>query len=211
MAKPENSSTVVFDISRTISGISRGHPTGIDRVERAYLEHFLEHPDPVLFLARFNKQSTILDQAAIQELFGLIQRNGPWDEPDIIDKLGRQKYRNTAPIRKTIRRLSLSWPFLGRGLKNHAPAGFIYLNVGHEKLWPSLWPKLRLNGAGKIVAMIHDLIPIDFPQFTAPNRAKNFDKRMQALTPHADFFIYNSSDTEHRMQRWLEKRCPKHI
>lgn len=53
--------------------------------------------------------------------------------------------------------------------------------------------------------MIHDLIPIDFPQFATPQTTTNFNKRMQALTRHADFFIYNSSDTEQRMQHWLER------
>ena len=119
--------------------------------------------------------------------------------------LGRRKYGQAAPIRNTVRRLALSWPFLGRGLKTHAPTGFIYLNVGHGKLRPSLWLKLRRSGAGKIVAMVHDLIPIDFPQFTTPKSTAIFGTRMQALTRHADFFIYNSNNTELRMQRWFEK------
>lgn len=205
MAQKGDKSTVVFDISRTISGASQGFLTGIDRVERAYLEHFLESPNPVLFLARFNSQSALLNQQSMRELYTLIKQNGPWDKPGISALLGRRKHRTASPIRNTVRRLAVSWPFLGRGLKTHAPAGFIYLNVGHEKLRPSLWPKLRRSGAGKIVAMIHDLIPIDFPQFTAPKKTANFGVRMQALTRHADFFIYNSSDTEQRMQRWFEK------
>ena len=205
MAQKGSTPTVVLDISRTISGASQGFLTGIDRVERAYLEHFLNSPKPVIFLARFKGQSALLDQNSMRKLYTLIQQNGPWDKPGIGALLGRRKYRAAAPIRNTVRRLAISWPFLGRGLKTHAPAGFIYLNVGHEKLWPSLWPKLRRSGAGKIVAMIHDLIPIDFPQFTAPRSTANFATRMQALTRHADFFIYNSADTEQRMQRWFDK------
>ena len=205
MARKGNTATVVFDISRTISGASQGFLTGIDRVERAYLEHFLEFPGPVLFLARFNRQSALLDQQSMRELYTLIQQNGPWDKPGIGAFIGRRKYRTAAPIRHTVRRLALAWPFLGRGLKAHVPAGFIYLNVGHEKLHPSLWPKLRRSGAGKIAVLIHDLIPIDFPQFSPPRSTANFGLRMKALTQHADFFIYNSSDTEQRMHRWFEK------
>ena len=205
MTKKSNTPTVVFDISRTISGASQGFLTGIDRVERAYLEHFLKSPNPVLFLARFNPQSALLNQQSMQELYTLIQQNGPWDKSGFGAFLGRRKYRKSAPIRNTVRRLALSWPFLERGLKTHAPTGFIYLNVGHEKLLPSLWPKLRRGGAGKIVTMIHDLIPIDFPQFATSKSTANFGLRMQALTQHADFFIYNSSDTEQRMQRWFKE------
>jgi glycosyltransferase involved in cell wall biosynthesis len=205
MAQKGSTSTVVFDISRTISGASQGFLTGIDRVERAYLEHFLESPNPVVFLARFNTQSALLNQQSMRELYTLIQQNGPWDKPGIGAILGRRKYRTAAPIRHTVRRLALSWPFLERGLKTHAPSGFTYLNVGHEKLLPSLWPKLRRSGAGRIVAMIHDLIPIDFPQFTVAKSTVNFGIRMQALTQNADFFIYNSTDTEQRMHRWFGK------
>ncbi len=205
MALKGSTPTVVIDISRTISGAGQKFLTGIDRVERAYMEHFLESPNPVLFLARFDVQSALLDQQSMRELYALIQQNGPWDKPGIGGLLGRRRHRMAAPIRNTVRRLALSWPYLARGLKTHAPAGFIYLNVGHEKLRPGLWPKLRRSGAGKIVVMIHDLIPIDFPQFTTPKSTANFGARMQALTRHADFFIYNSSDTEKRMQRWFTK------
>ena len=205
MAPKSDTQTVVFDVSRTITGASRGFLTGIDRVERAYLEHFLNSPRPVLFLVRFKGKSALLTQHSMQELYTLIQQSGPWDTPGIGASLRRPKRRAAAPIRATVRRLAISWPFLQRGLKAHAPDGFTYLNVGHEQLHPSLWPKLKRSGAGKIIAMIHDLIPIDFPQLTAPKSTANFGLRMQALTRHADFFIYNSSDTKHRMQRWFEK------
>lgn len=205
MVRKGKTATVVFDISRTISGATQGFVTGIDRVERAYLEHFLNSPRPVLFLARFKGQSALLNRQSMRELYALIQKNGPWDKSGIGALLGRRKYGQATPIRNTVRRLALSWPFLGRGLRTHAPAGFIYLNVGHGKLQPGLWPKLRRSGAGKIVAMIHDLIPIDFPQFTTPKSTAIFGTRMQALTRHADFFIYNSNNTELRMQRWFEK------
>jgi glycosyltransferase involved in cell wall biosynthesis len=205
MARNGNTATVVFDISRTISGANRGFLTGIDRVERAYLEHFLKSPNPVLFLARFNRGSALLNRQSMWELYKLIQQNGPWDKPEIWMLLGRGRHRRSAPIRKTVRRLALSWPFLGRALKAHAPTGFTYLNVGHEKLRPSLWPKLKRGGADKIVAMIHDLIPIDFPQFSTPRSTENFGIQMKALTQHADFFIYNSTDTEQRMHRRLKE------
>ncbi len=205
MTQKNNKPTVVFDISRTISSTGRGFLTGIDRVERAYLEHFLKAPTPVLFLARFNAQFALLNQQSMRELYTFIAQDGPWDKPKFNTSRSRQRHRKTASIQATVRRLATSWPFLGRGLKAHAPNGFIYLNVGHEKLVPSLWRQLRRAGAVKIIAMIHDLIPIDFPQFTPPKSTARFASRMRALTQNADYFIYNSSDTEQRMQHWFEK------
>ena len=205
MTGERNTPTVVLDVSRTISGIGKGRPTGIDRVERAYLNHFLNSQKPVLFLARFNHGSALLDQQSMFKLYPRIENDGPWDKPGIFDKFMHLKNRNFAPVRGTLRRLALSSPFLGRSLKRHAPNGFIYVNVGHSKLLPKLWPKLRENGAAKIVAMVHDLIPIDFPQFTTPKSTEKFSKRMRALTQNADYLVYNSSDTERRMHNWFEK------
>lgn len=205
MANEDNTSTVVFDISRTISGIGKGYPTGIDRVERAYLEHFLNSGKPVLYIARFNRVSALLDQRSMSELYSRIQNDGPWDRSGVLDRLISLRNRDFAPIRKTIRRLSLSWLFPEHALKKHARKGFVYLNVGHGKLVPSLWPKLLRSKVGNIVVMVHDLIPIDFPQFATPQSTKNFGTRMRALTHNADFIIYNSSDTEQRMQHWFEK------
>lgn len=205
MTGERNTPTVVLDISRTISGIGKGRPTGIDRVERAYLEHFLKSQKPVLFLARFNHGSALLGQKSMFELYSRIKNDGPWGKPSIFDKLMHLKNRDFAPVRRTLQRLSLSSPFLGHSLKKHVPNGFIYLNVGHSKLLPNLWQKLRENGAAKIVVMVHDLIPIDFPQFTTSKSTENFGRRMRVLTQNADYLIYNSSDTERRMQHWFKK------
>lgn len=78
MAIEDNTPKVVFDISRTISGIGKGYPTGIDRVERTYLPHFLKSKKPILFLARFNRSTALLDQQSMQELYPRIKNNGPW-------------------------------------------------------------------------------------------------------------------------------------
>ncbi|OUS05766.1 hypothetical protein A9Q96_11250 [Rhodobacterales bacterium 52_120_T64] len=205
MEQKGSTSTVVIDISRTISGADKGFLTGIDRVERAYIEHFLNSPKSVLFLARFNRQSALLNQKSMRELYTIIQQNGPWDTLGIGALFRQPKHHATSEVRKTVRRLATSWPLLERGLKTHAPTGFVYLNVGHSKLSPGLWPKLRRCGAIKIVAMIHDLIPIDFPQFATSKCTAKFRTQMQALTHHADFFVYNSTDTERRMQSWFGK------
>lgn len=60
MSGKYNTPTVVIDISRTISAIGKGRLTGIDRVERAYVEHFLNSSESVLFLARFKRGSALL-------------------------------------------------------------------------------------------------------------------------------------------------------
>lgn len=106
MTGERNTPTVVLDISRTISGIGKGQPTGIDRVERAYLNHFLKSRKPALFLARFNHDSALLDQKSMLDLYSRIKNDGPWDKPGIFDRLAHFKNQNFAPERKTIQRLA---------------------------------------------------------------------------------------------------------
>ena len=202
MAGPRNQSPLVFDFSRTVSRIGRGHATGIDRVERAYIEHFLNQPHPIFFLARFRGAAVLIDKQSMRDVLVLIQNNGPWSSPSITDIFRHPKRRQTAAMIRTLREASLSGRRLGAMLRKHIPTGFIYLNVGHGRLQPKLWPALRRGGAGTIAVMIHDLIPLDFPQYTTAKSSQQFGVQMQAVSEHADLFIFNSTDTKNRMQNW---------
>lgn len=205
MAGQGNRPTLVFDFSRTVSRIGRGHPTGIDRVERAYIEHFLNHPHPVLFLARFRGSNMLINQQKMRDVFALIQSNGPWGSPTVLDMFRHPKHHQTSTITRTLRGFSLSGRRLGPMLHKHLSAGFTYLNVGHGRLQPKLWPILRRSGAKTVAVMIHDLIPLDFPQFTTADSSLRFRTQIRAVSEHADLFLFNSTDTKNRMQHWQHK------
>ena len=205
MAAQGNRPTLVFDFSRTVSRLGRGHPTGIDRVERAYIEHFLNYPHPVFFLARFRGGTVLIDQQKMRDVFALIQNNGPWRSPIISNMFRRPKRRQIATITRTLRGFSLSGRRMDTMLRKHIPTGFTYLNVGHGRLQPKLWPNLRRSGAKTIAVMVHDLIPLDFLQYTTADSSKRFRGQMQAVSKHADVFIFNSTDTKNRMQHWQHK------
>lgn len=106
MAKTKNTPTVVFDISRMISRVGQRYPTGIGRVERAYLEHFLRSNNAVVFLVRFGKQSALLKRDGMRQVYQSINNGDP-----------------QGLAQKTVRRTSMSWPFLERGLKALVPDG----------------------------------------------------------------------------------------
>ncbi len=44
----------ILDITRTITRVGAGHPTGIDRVERAYISAFLERFTEAVFIAKLS-------------------------------------------------------------------------------------------------------------------------------------------------------------
>lgn len=196
---------VVLDISRTVSRVGRGHATGIDRVELAYIEYFLDWPAQVGFLVRFRRRTTLFDREGMREFYELLKNDGPWDDVGIIRYLRSPRHHKSSEIEMTARRISLSWPFMARGLRKYMPNGFTYLNVGYGAMRPSSLAKLRQTNVGRIGFLIHDVIPLEYPEYCADFVNLRFSSEIHAVADVADFLIFNSTDTKHRTQHWLKK------
>ncbi len=190
---------VVLDISRSVARASKGRVTGIDRVELAYISYFLDWPEPVFFLARFRSQYGILDRQGMRALLDLLMHGGPWS-----GRKNRTGIKNIArEVRASVRNLSILWSRFGLAIDKVVPRGHTYVNVGHGRMIPTLWPRLRAAGAAKIIVMVHDVIPLDFPQFCRPETTKSFGAQIRALTAHADVLLCNSAFTERALRVWL--------
>lgn len=202
-------SAILLDISRTISRAPYPHPTGIDRVERAYIRHFLQADAPVFFLSRVLKGYVLLDRAAMHSIWPMIKGDAPWQKPDLIARLFSHKLPAlTNRAESTLRRLSLAMclrPGLARVLRQNMARGFTYLNVGHANRKPALWQAIRAGGAGQVLAMVHDVIPLDYPQFTRPDTAARFESELKATAAACDALIYNSEDTRQKTEKHLQK------
>lgn len=200
---------LLLDISRTISRASFRHPTGIDRVERAYIEHFMKDDAPVWFLSRVLKGYVLLDKSAMRKVWRMIEGDEPWQSPDLIARLfSRKASPESKRAESSLRRMALGTclrPQLGKMLGRHLPAGFTYLNVGHANRKAALWQGVKAGGAGRLMAMVHDVIPLDYPEFTRPDTRARFETELKATAAACDCFIYNSADTAARTTYWLKK------
>jgi len=200
---------ILLDISRSISRAPYPHPTGIDRVERAYIAHFMQSESPVWFISRVLKGYALLDKAAMQAIWPMISGSQPWQKPDLIARLFSHKLPEAVNrAESTLRRLSVAHclrPGLGKMLAKTLPAGFTYLNIGHANRKPFFWQTLRDAGAGKMLAMVHDVIPLDYPQYCAEPAARRFEAELKSTAAACDALIYNSADTAARTERWLQK------
>ena len=192
---------VILDISRTVSRLSNANPTGIDRVELAYIKHFLNWPAEVNFLARFRKQSVFLDRNGMQKIQDMMTGKRVWGDLDLIGRLSRKQ--RAAKIESSVRRLAISWPFLQYGISKLGISNGVYLNVGHGKLMPKLWGQLK-GFSGKKVCMVHDVIPLDFPEYCTEKTRRRFEQEFSAMTANADHLIWNSSYTKDRAEMWLQ-------
>jgi glycosyltransferase involved in cell wall biosynthesis len=205
---------VLFDIGRIFIRGSRFSPTGIDRVVVAYARWLLDQPDielqpvltfggRVLGIPRRMLERTILQNQAFGrqrnendapgEVWGALQQALDGD----IDRASPMRAR---PVAHQIpQRAKWHLGIAGRALANLRPVratpGGVYLNVSHTGLdQPRVLARLAERGMAPVV-MVHDLIPINFPEYCAPGAEARHQRRMAEIIEHARLVITNSATT----------------
>lgn len=197
----------LLDLTRLIRRAGR-RPTGVDRVELAYLRHLSHESVPLFALVRTTLGYVLLGPDGVTQIAARLQGAEDWGRSDL---LARFTVRAEALRRaeSDLRRFALARArprHLAWMLRRHLPDGFGYLNVGHSDLTAMTLRGVRQGGAGRIAVLIHDAIPLDFPQYQRPGLAEEFAAKLQRVRAHADLVIYNSADTrarvEHHMRAW---------
>jgi glycosyltransferase involved in cell wall biosynthesis len=98
-------------------------------------------------------------------------------------------------------------------LARDLPKGTSYLNVGLSNLSERNLEALRKAGL-TVAVMIHDTIPLDFPQYQGRGGAERFARRLTATAAHGHCIIYNSLQTRTDVERHLRSamaRLPEPI
>ena len=179
--------TPVLDLSRTFSRLGRNAATGIDRVERAYL-----------------------NEVNRRDGWGIIRtpRGFLLFEPDRLKRLPDYFDREDldgADQASTIRAIASSRsPTLSiRKIMWRMPNGLAYVNVGHTNLNPKTMRAMMEMPDHSKTVMIHDTIPLDHPGFqTEASRAK-FIERLTTVINFANNIVVPSDEVrekvEHRM------------
>lgn len=210
---------IAFDITHLVARTGIATPTGIDRVDTAFAEHLGARVEadlvgvqygfgrPYLFpreeVARLAGQQTETWQrtagnadsperqlwdfiAAPSEGWGLSRLSAP--------SLQAREHR---PIRSLIRHVSSHRENLS------LPAGTVYLNVAQYLLeisWFTRWLQARPDI--KPVFFIHDLIPLDYPEYFRNERKWRFPRILQGAMRHAAALIASSETTAERIARY---------
>lgn len=187
----------VIDLTRLVSRQGHATLTGIDRVELAWLTHLLTLETPLFALVRTAAGVLLLPRAGAQVVEAMARGHLVPDRSDLISRLTRRRNpargRAEAHLRAlALARLPLAW--LVRGLRRHLPAGAVYLNLGHSNLTAPMLMALGRAGLRRWV-MIHDCIPLDFPQFSRADAPAAFAAKLAAVSAHADRVIHLSHAT----------------
>ncbi|MEM8788239.1 MAG: glycosyltransferase [Pseudomonadota bacterium] len=199
---------VLLDVSRTVSRLGAGGDSGVDRVERAYVRHFLRSGAGVRFLTRVLGGVALLDPAGMRNLLDYAEDPGALPRPDWRGHIARRQTAARRRAETAVRSLAVAQGrrgALAKLLADHMRADFAYLNVGHLHLEARFLTRLRKAGAGRIGVLVHDTIPLDFPELARPETPKKFEAMLKGATKAADLVIFNSQATATTAAPWLAK------
>ncbi len=205
-----------LDLTRLISRQGRGPLTGVDRVELAYLRHLLADDVALFLLVRTVLGYVLLDQSGAEQLLSRLDGRVAWGKPDLVGHLSRKMNPEKRAAEADLRRLAVArcrQGALGDMLRAGLPAGTVYLNVGHSNLTDQVFAAWRKVQDARITVLVHDTIPLDYPQYQRPGTPDLFRAKLHRVGLAADLVIYNSAATRTDAERWFASwgRCPDGI
>jgi glycosyltransferase involved in cell wall biosynthesis len=179
----------LIDVTRLVSRAGRVQ-TGIDRVERAWLQRMLADPLPVMGLLRTPFGWVLAARDGLVR-FDTALATGGFGRCDLLSRLSRRRAEVQAA--ETILRQDAIGRSLHGGLavmlRRHLPGRTLVCNVGHANLTDEALGALKAVPGLRLVVMIHDTIPIDFPEFQREGTAAAFATKFAAAVRHADRIV----------------------
>ena len=183
-------SRVVLDISRTVARSKLPAPTGIDRVERAYIRHALTAGWG--FVARPGRVAFGVPAATVDQLLKGRDAAGPPLPRDVWSRVAFKRPVRLRQAEGAVRRA-------GRPVDHAALPGTLII-VGHDL--PAAETMNRRRQAGlRTLAMVHDLIPLDHPGYTRPGGGPRARRRLAAMAA-VDHVICPSGHAADRFRHW---------
>jgi glycosyltransferase involved in cell wall biosynthesis len=222
---------VYYDLTRVLSKASAPTPTGIDRVDIRYAKHFLDNETyKVVFvytskslfkIAEFEISEKLVSMVYAKWIMGetLNKSDASWlanKAPQLLEKTGGVKRRlgqvgggNEKALR------SVDEELLDVLVKNRERKS-CYFNtshygVGNDSSVQAYYVFKVVGGAG-IVFYLHDLIPLDFPEYVNDGDDKGHAVRVTAMANYADVVLVNSEYTKDRFVNYCKVhflRLPK--
>jgi glycosyltransferase involved in cell wall biosynthesis len=219
---------VYFDASR-LCNRGGASPTGIDRVDLAYLAALRQAADLDLRLLRFDQLGPrLLSPAAAQDLFdGVGRRWSAAPEARAEAAFGSLRQwleapagtaRPTLPPEQTGFSPGRLAPALADALRRPADRirlerlqrgaalPSVYLNTSHGGLFrPAVAHWLERSGS-RGVFFVHDLIPLEYPEFNRPREPARHAARLRTISAHAQQVLVNSEATRQALLRYLGRQ-----
>ena len=193
---------IILDLSRLLSRAGRGTPTGIDRVELAYAEHLLAN-DPSAEFAALNDLGGLgwLPRQVAQRFVDAIAaawRGGP-------DAAAHDRSARRLAYKIRIGLLAGGEHRLIARLRASGERS-VYLLVSHHHLekW-RVFERIKSRAGARFCCLIHDLIPVEYPEYAKPGQAEHHLRRIETAARFADALIVNSRVTGTALQPYIDR------
>ncbi|MFC0499988.1 glycosyltransferase family 4 protein [Asaia krungthepensis] len=195
---------IVLDISRLISRATAAAATGIDRVELAYARYLLDH-------ARHRTGFCAMHPLGILRLLPL---QATENFVDLIEARWNGDTRVSAQgAARRLQRLLLWWPNRVGMLRQRAHGRRIaYLLTSHHHLMrkDTIARALRRWNA-VFITMIHDLIPLEYPEYSRPREPERHRRRIETVAALADGVIVPSDVVGDALRITLKSKTTRAI
>jgi len=213
---------IVYDVTHLIERITVKDPTGIDRVDLAYGCHFARAQRSGVFGSQYGLRGPrVISVVKHREI--VRRAEAGWREHVSLD--ADQSFAavngwldgkaasgrlNDRPIRKAEFARSLMdylWSRRSRlaGITKSVPRDAIYLNVA--QFWlelPRYFAWLEQRDDVRVVFFVHDLLPLDYPEYFRPGYRVLFQRRFKTLARWGGAFIVSSDAVGERLRKGLK-------
>jgi len=185
--------SVILDLSRLVSRVRHHTPSGVDRVEMAYarglhtrygrrLDFAIVHP--------FGRYGRLPEAKALRFLDMLEER---WAIED-----GNARPRSLTAVLPALLDLLPKAP--------SAEPGSVYVQASpHHLTKADVVRRILIREQARFLCLVHDLIPIEYPEYARPNGAALHRQRIETVAALADGVIVNSAATGRSLKPWLER------
>jgi glycosyltransferase involved in cell wall biosynthesis len=193
----------LLDLSRLLSKAGRPTPTGIDRVELAYARHLIAADrDSVSFTATtFDGRLAPLPSGAAVRLVAALDAH--WRGGAGSERAGAAAKALGAYLRP---RLFLAGERALFRRERRAGRDIVYLLVSHHHLdRPATIRRLKEQTGARFICLVHDLIPMEFPEYARPGQAERHRRRIETVALLADAVIVNSASTGLAFRGFLDR------
>ncbi|AWN45898.1 glycosyltransferase family 1 protein [Methylobacterium terrae] len=211
--------SIVLDLTRLVTRLRHASPTGIDRVDLAYARHLLAQGGERFGLVSTRLGPKVLERARMAALVeaavaAWTEEVAAGDDPvyrDLAGTLGlplpAATVRPAAPdgARRRRERQVRAWLDALRAPGPAAlPRGSLYLHTSHLRLdLPARFDWLYDRTDIRPVFFVHDLIPIEYPEYGRAGEAERHRVRMETVARHARAVVVNSADVGARLAAHL--------
>jgi glycosyltransferase involved in cell wall biosynthesis len=206
---------IVFDLTHLISRLPTLASTGIDRIDLAYAAHFASEGRMVAGIHYGLRRAHLLSVEQARAFVRLSQSRWSneyggasfsailqWLESSPKAALKTKLPPTQAALQSILTRRAHQWK--GRLLDNRAlrvPRGALYLNVAqHVFEHPIFFRWLERRKDLCNVMMIHDLLPLDYPEFFRPANLSIFRRRLATAFRHASAFVVSTRAVKARLE-----------